>query len=363
MSINGGIFAHANVFNPDAPPRQRRELRCGDPDIHFFDTSDQVRLRLSRFKGGTKGPVLLSPGFGTSSLAFTIDTVDTNLPEYLYEHGYDVWVFDYRASPALASALTPFTLDDIALRDYPAAVAKIRQESGADTIQAMVHCVGSLTFQMAMSTGLQGVRSAVCSQLTLFSKSPTLNEVKAGLHLANFLSLAGVETVDTSYDTRSDWMDRLYDKLLRLYPTRERCNNPVCRRILFIYGEVYDHDQLNDATPAAIHEMFGPANVAPFRHITRMVNVGHIVDASGNEAYLPYVEGLRIPMAFIHGENNRLFLPEGSQKTYEYLCEKNGPQYYVRQVIPYYAHMDCFIGKHAARDVYPVVLAELEKYN
>jgi cholesterol oxidase len=36
---------------------------------------------------------------------------------------------------------------------------------------------------------------------------------------------------------------------------------------------------------------------------------------------------------------------------------------YSCHIIPEYAHMDCFIGKDAARDVYPIVLAELERAN
>ena len=90
--------------------------------MHRFVTDDGVELQLTRFRGGAKGPVILSPGFGTSSIAYTIDTTETNFPEYLYEHGYDVWVFDYRASPLLPSSGTQFTLDDMAQFEYPAAV-------------------------------------------------------------------------------------------------------------------------------------------------------------------------------------------------------------------------------------------------
>src|SRR6476659_1033872 len=108
MSISGYLA------DSDAPPRERRPLRCGEPTVYEFPTEDGVTLRLGRFHGGSKGPVILSPGFGTSSISFTIDTVDTNLPEYLFEHGYDVWVLDYRASPLLPSSDTQFTLDDIA---------------------------------------------------------------------------------------------------------------------------------------------------------------------------------------------------------------------------------------------------------
>jgi choline dehydrogenase-like flavoprotein len=172
--VYGGVFARASALNPDAPPRAHRPLRCGAGEIHDFHTKDGVRLRLTRFEGGSKGPVIVAPGFGTSALAFTIDTTETNFPEYLFERGYDVWVLDYRASPALPSASTQFTLDEVATLDYPAAVETVLGKTGAESLQIMAHCVGSVTMLMSLANGLEGVRSAVASQLTLHPRmAPT----------------------------------------------------------------------------------------------------------------------------------------------------------------------------------------------
>ena len=363
FEIYGGVLAKANVFNPDAPPRQKRPLRLSAPEVHFFNTSDGVQLRLTRYQGGVKGPVMLAPGFGTSTLAFSIDTVETNFPEYLYANGYDVWLFDYRASADLPSASTRFSTDEIATEDWPAAVAKVRELTDADTVQVVGHCIGSMSFLMAMLAGLQGVRAAVCSQLTTHPVGAALNEIKAGLRLASFLTVLGVETLNPDFDTNSKWQDYLYDALLRLYPTREHSNSPVDRRILFMYGEVYKLDQLNEATHNAIHEMFGPANLTFFQHISLILRQDHIVDQKGKDVYLPHLERLAIPISFIHGEDNAFFLPKGSEITYNLLREKNGKDLYTRHLIPGYAHMDCFMGKNASRDVFPVILEELEKGN
>jgi cholesterol oxidase len=362
QEIYGGPLAPSVVFDPDAPPRARRELRLPPPQVYRFDADDGTRLKLTRFRGGDKGPVILAPGFGTSGLAYLIDTVETNLPEYLCDRGYDVWVFDYRASPELPSSATEFTLDDIAGRDWPAAVAEVRRLTGRDSVQVMAHCVGSLSFLMAQALGLKGVRSAVSSALTLHPVPPLLNEIKSRLYLANFLYTAGVGTLSTDFSTRSDLLDRAFDRLLKLYPTRERCNSPVCRRILFMYGEVYDHDRLNAATHSAIHEMFGVANMTTFKHLTTILNAGHAVRADGADVYLAHPERFRLPITFIHGENNNLFRPEGSRQTYDFLRRENGDALYARHVIPDYAHMDCFIGKDSARDVFPVVEEALARH-
>lgn len=354
----------ASTTTAEPTPRVRRALRCGDPAVYEFPTEDGVMLRLSRFQGGSKGPVVLSPGFGTSSISFTIDTVDTNLPEYLYEHGYDVWVLDYRASPLLPSAETQFTLDDIARYDLPAVVDTVRAESGAESVQFVAHCVGSLTLLMGLGLGLAGVRSAVSSQLTLHPHSGALNQLRAGIFAAELIDAIGVDVLTTDIDDDPSWLDHLYDKALEFYPEGdEPCDRPFCRRVLFTFGESYEHDQLNDTTHDHIAEAFGEANITTLRHMTKIIRARHAVSMDGEHDYLDDVDNLRLPIAFIHGERNRLFLPAGSAETYEFLREHNGPELYTRHVIPDYAHMDCFIGKDAARDVYPLVMEELDRFN
>ncbi|MEO7421421.1 MAG: alpha/beta fold hydrolase [Ornithinibacter sp.] len=362
--VFGGVLSTPSAFEPGAAPRRRRELRCGAPEVHDFLTADGVLLRLTRYRGGAKGPVILSPGFGTSALAYTIDTTATNYPEFLYERGYDVWILDYRASPALPTSSTQFTLDDIARFDYPAAVQTVLDVTGADTVQIMAHCIGSLTMLMSIANGLQGVRSAIASQVTLHPRAGVVNQMRAGIFAADALGGLGLETLTTEVAEDPSWAERLYDTALHLYPAgEEQCGSPFCRRVMFMYGEVYDHEQLNDATHEHLHEAFGVANMETFKQITRALRAGHIVTAEGVDAYLPEVERFRMPISFIHGADNRLFTPEGSQLTYDYLCEHNGPENYSRHVIDGYAHMDCFIGKDAARDVYPVITAELDLHN
>jgi choline dehydrogenase-like flavoprotein len=347
-----------------APARERRPLRCGEPTIVELPTEDGVMLRLTRFRGGSKGPVILSPGFGVSSLSFTIDTVDTNFPEFLYEHGYDVWVLDYRASPLLPSSATQFTLDDIARYDYPAVVETVRAETGAESVQFMAHCVGSLTLLMSLCLGLTGVRSVVSSQLALHPRPGGLNALRAGIFGPEIIAAVGIDVLTTDVHDDPSWLEGLYDKALAFYPEGdEPCDRPFCRRVLFTFGESYEHDQLNEATHDHIAEAFGNANITALRHAMKMVRKHRAVSMSGDHEYLDDVGNLGLPISFIHGERNRIFVPEGTLLTYELLCDSNGPELYTRHVIPGYAHMDCFIGKDAARDVYPLVTAELDRFS
>ena len=47
----------------------------------------QFELKLTRYEGGTKGPVIMFHGIGISSGIFNRDTVETSLTEYLVQHG------------------------------------------------------------------------------------------------------------------------------------------------------------------------------------------------------------------------------------------------------------------------------------
>jgi cholesterol oxidase len=350
------------VQTADRSTSARRELRLPEAREYRIQTEDGVEVRLTRYHAGDRGPVVLSPGYGTSRNAFILDTVETNFPEFLAEHGYDIWVLDYRASPELEASKTQYTIDEIAHYDYPAALETVRSETGAESVQMVAHCVGSMSFLMAQLAGLQGVRSAVSSCLTLHPVSPPLNRLRARGRLAEIMDAIGIRRMSSTFN--SDQLDdRVLDVFLRVYPGVEHCDDHVCRRIKFMYGDVFAHDQLNDETHENLAPIFGRASAFTFRHITRMMRKGHVVDAKGADTYMPHLERLRMPITFIHGERNHLFLPEGSRRTYELLREANGDGLYRRHVIAGYAHMDCWIGKDASRDVYPLVFEELERFN
>ncbi|MEM7726106.1 MAG: alpha/beta fold hydrolase [Cyanobacteria bacterium P01_A01_bin.45] len=358
----GGIFAKSTAFNPDAPPRKQRQLRVGAPQVHYFNTSDNLRLRLTRYQGGSKGPVMLVHGFGVSSRIFSTDTIDTNLLEYLFAHGYDVWLLDYRASVELAISNNQSTGDDVALKDYPAAVDKVREITGAHTVQMVVHCFGSTTFFMSMLAGLQGVRCAVSSQIATHMRVPFMTQFNSKLHLPNLLQNLGINIFTADVETDASWLNKLLDKVLKLYPVNggKADISPVSRRISFLYGQLYELDQLNNGTYDNLHELFGVANMSGLKHLAMLVRKGHLVTADGKEKYMSNLDRLAIPITIIHGAKNNCWLPESTEITYNLLQEKNGKNLYKRHLIPNYGHIDCIFGKNAVNDVYPLILQQLE---
>jgi cholesterol oxidase len=358
----GGIAAPLKFFDESAPPRLKRPLRTCAPEVHDFNALDGVALKLTRYQGGKKGPVILSHGLGVSSLIFSIDTIGTNLLEYLYAHEFDVWLLDYRASIDLKASKGQFTGDDIALKDYPAAIQKALEVTEAKDLQMVVHCFGATTFFMAMlGQELKGVRSVVCSQTATDIVAPLPTRIKCGLHVPGVLDLLGIDSLTTSAYKGEKWYETLYDDALRLYPVGERCRNPVCARMTFMYAPLYKHENLNDLTHDCMHEMFGIASMHAFEHLALLTRTGHLVDQTGKEVYLNHLQRLRVPICFIHGAENQCFLPESTERTVKRLASVNGPGLYSRHVIPGYGHIDCIYGKNAYKDVYPLVLEHLLK--
>ncbi len=332
-------------------------------EVHSVPTSDGTEVRLTRYKFGNKGPIVLAPGYGNAARAFAIDTVPKNWVQYLGEHGYDVWLFDYRASPDLPGSFTQFTVDDIAMRDWPAAIDRVRLETGQDQVQAMGHCVGGLSLFMAIGGGMQGLRSATFSSLAGNPIPTPGNQARAHARLATLFKLLRIKRLDIEYDPKR--LDaRAIELVMKTLPFRHVYDNPIARRIYFIYGDVYDYENINQPTMTdAVPDFFGGGNMTFFEHISLMIRASEARAANGSDAYWANLENFNFPINFITGEHNKMFVPKGLQRSYDTLRRAHGPQNYSHSVIKDYAHLDLWLGTNAERDVWPTALAELEKHN
>ncbi|MFT7687476.1 MAG: choline dehydrogenase-like flavoprotein [Candidatus Azotimanducaceae bacterium] len=380
-------------------------MRRGTKDSLFVSTRP-ARLKLTRYYlkfdksnkpvilGDTK-PVVLAPGFSVKASSFATETVDVNLVDALLQENFDVWLFDYRASEDSGNKQTDFTLDDIALEDWPAAINKIQNiRDDGKPLQVVAHCVGSMSLLMSILSGelddrLEGARDdsaayirknkvsgAVCSQLTLHPVTNCLNYVKADIGMVDLLGdKMNLEGLDIRSGGKSDKEVSENQKLDTVLwnipvPEGEECKNPVCRRIFAVFGPSYKHSQLNHQTHEAMREMFGEVSLKPFEHLSSIIGDGRVENAVGKDVYLPHFDRLKLPLSFMAGSDNQLFYPETSMRTLNWLEMRNlkpgGPKIYDRHIFQGYAHMDCFIGKNASKNkedggVYWYILEQLKE--
>lgn len=319
-------------------------------------------LRLIRYRGGDKGPVLLAPGFAMSSTSFIATTTERSIGEFLCANDYDVWLFDYRSGIELPSARSEHTFDDIASEDWPAAVTHVLEVSRAESVQALGHCMGSLSLQMALLAGLQGVRSGVCSQGMVMLAPSALNRFKNAIYVGHVLAGIGIRRVTPG--KRPTLANQALDLLLRAVPMprEEHCGQALCRWINLIYGCTHRHAQLNDATHRALIDMFGVGDLTALRHVALMMKNRGAVDRHGQNVYMPHADRMAIPLLLLQGAHNYIFLPKGSERLVQWLRDRNGPGLYERKVLREYAHLDGFIGRDAHRDVFPDILDHLDRY-
>ncbi|MHC2290369.1 alpha/beta fold hydrolase [Bradyrhizobium barranii] len=362
----GGPFARTSAFDP-VIQRPKRPLRTGQPEVHFFKTVDEKNLRLTRYQGGVKGPVILSHGLGVSSQIFSIDTIETNLLEYLYTAGYDCWLLDYRASIDLPYSEEQHNADTVAKYDYSSAVDCVRRKTGRETVQMIAHCYGGMTFTMAMLSGLSHIRAAVVSQISTHAVVPWWPQrLLAFLHAPDAMNAVGMSVLDARATVDRSMRARAFDALIGfVYPfaAGDRSRSLTSRRITALYGQLYELSQLNQATLDAMPEMFGKANIAAFQQLSAIARAGHVVRADGTDDYLrdSNLRNFAIPTLFVHGALNRCFETSGTQKTLAMLSRVNGGHLYDRRVIAETGHIDCIFGKNAARDVYPAILRHLDQ--
>jgi cholesterol oxidase len=370
--IYGGVLDEPGAF-PSAPRQAPPVREPREPDgiwwcdgLRRWHADDRLGgdafLRLTRYRAGDKGPVMLATGFGMSSHSFLAPTIEKNLTEFLAECGYDIWLFDYRAGIDLPSAGTEFTIDDIALHDWPTAVRKVLDETGREDLQAFGHCVGSVSLQMAILAGLQGIRAAVCAQFPLHPASSVFNMVKSQIHTADVLGTLGAGGV--APDTRPSLRDEMLDIALRALPmpAEERCDQAVCRWVNAVYGCTHRHAQLNEATHRAINDMFGFGNIETMEHLSLMLRKGHAVTHTGGMDYFDHPERMAgTRLLLLQGMRNYIFHPAGSFRTWRWLRSQNPQGDYQRKELPGYAHLDAIVGSRAALDVYPSIAQFLDR--
>jgi hypothetical protein len=311
----------------------------------------------------TKGPVLLVHGAGVRADIFRAPTRE-NLVQYLARRGYDVWLENWRAS--IDHDPNEWTLDQAARHDHPRAVETVVEETGADSVQAVIHCQGSTSFMLSAVSGLvPQVRTVVSNAVSLHPVVPAWSRFK----LSAVVPLVGTLTdfLDPQWDGDSD--SRLGRLLYRFAEaTHHECDNPVCKQVSFYYGAgfpaLWRHENLDDATHDWLRDEFAHVPISFYRQITRGVRAGHlVVDEPGPD--LPADAATRPPetdarFAFFAGEENQCFLPESQVRTHA-AFERRQPGRHALHLLPRYSHLDVFMGKRAADDVFPLIEAELTK--
>jgi pimeloyl-ACP methyl ester carboxylesterase len=363
------IDTHPAIFS-SFPPffGVRRELKIPPLERIDFAAVDGSVLGLyhpkrdaHHLKGGGRIPVILAPGTAMTALSYCIDTVKCNIVEFLVEQGFDVWLFDWRTSPLLAAHEQPYTLDDVARCDWPAAVEKVRSLTGQDQVAVMAHCLSSPCFMLSLVRGYtdrKHVSALVASQVGLHLELTPFGRLKVNTHLDRLLP-TGEMIHEKLSQVNFQWSDAVISGLSIFIPKAYGCYNPACYRQSATFGDIILHSRLNPKTHAVMGELLPECSTGFLKDVAFWLRKNSVLKKED----FAHLDRLQLPITFISGSENRMFVPEGTARTYKLLCDKNGPENYERKVYPGFGHLDCFISDAGRTNMWPDIANALGNGN
>ncbi|KAL1897428.1 hypothetical protein Sste5346_004165 [Sporothrix stenoceras] len=322
--------------------------------------------------------MLFVPGASVDHQIFALPTIPFNTVNYFTRAGYRVFVMVPRIGQ-LTLADNNWTTYDARL-DIKAAFERIRAEYGERKVYTVAHCMGSV----ALATGLldgtipaDWLLGLSCSQVFMNPIWNAANMIKASTATRGPIGLDRVygavagSWFDCGTSPNDALVQRLLNQALRFMPTtsrRELCNSAVCHRISLVYGRCWNHGNLNEATHRQMDRFFGGINMTMLRLLMLQGSQGHVMTNAPEYKVLTTPENVQkhlkgLPIFQFVGGDNVVLSPRATEKTYEILCDTFGTDngHYRRRVIPGYGHLDCWMGRNAWKDVYPVLRAEVDR--
>jgi pimeloyl-ACP methyl ester carboxylesterase len=344
-----------------------------EKSAHPLATGDGLGLSLQRFRRADCDDVVVLVHGLTSSSDMFIMPEHRNLVGYLLDNGLtDVWCLDFRMSNRFAYNLYPnrWSLDDVALYDHPAAIAKVREVVGAEKrIHVVGHCLGSMSFAMALAAGtVTGIASFVSNSIALTPYVPTWSRIKLAIFPFILERLLDIPYVSPTwaYEPRLT-RGKLLAKLIGLF--HRECDEPACHTLSLMWGSglpaLFLHENLHEVTHRRLKDLFGGTGLGYHRHIAAMVKAGHRAVKRRRELtalpddYLAAAPAIRTPILFVAGDRNRVFT-DSNVHCYDWLRE-HGANHHELAIVPDYGHQDVFMGKQAATDTFPPMLAFIRR--
>ena len=349
-----------------------------DADIstHYYSTQDKLGLSMLRFtRAPSDDAVLIIHGLTTSTDMFIMPEHE-NLVKYLLDNGYgDVWCLDYRMSNRYPYNLTRhrYNLDDIAMLDYPPAIAKIREQIGDRRLHVIAHCLGSASFTMSLfGKAVEGITSVIANSVALSPRVPRWSKMK--LRLSPFLIeyVVGLPYLNPRW-SRDPGVTRgkIISKVNSMF--HRECDVPACHMLSLMWGSghpaLYSHDNLEEVTHIRGGDLYGPTSVHYYRHVSKMISAGNRAvkfdpkDPKYDrlpDDYFEYAEDVETPVLFMTGENNDVFAD--SNIICHQRLEEIVPGRHELHVFPRYGHQDVFMGKNCHVDIFPRLVEFMSKH-
>jgi len=398
---------------PDAPRHRPVNRLPGlvpglpPPEIHWIDVDElagaPVRMRLARYRGygrhaelaAQRPPVLLIHGYSASGTTYAHPALKPGLAPYLAKSGREVWVADLRSSAGLPTGAHPWTFEQIALADIPAAVDFIWWRSGQRQVDVLAHCMGAVMLSMALLSAektSQEIEALLrtrdgstprpdrfrCERATLQQRirrvllsqnGPVMvmsqQNIFRGYVMSYLEQLLGPLRYDFRPEPGQGLAAELLDRFLGSmpYPDGElRRENPGLKpwrstdyvatrhRMDALYGRTFSLENLSDEVLDHIDDFFGPLNLDTVSQVIHFSQHRSITNRAGRNRFVSR-QSLEQLWPFetlgLHGRDNGL-ADIATLYRVEAVMEGAGRRY---KAVAFegLGHQDCLIGKDAGR--------------
>jgi cholesterol oxidase len=344
---------------------------------HPFTTADKLGLNMTRFlRAESDDVVLLIHGLTSSSDMFFMPE-HYNLVQFLLDRGYsDVWTLDFRMSNRFTYNLSRnrINMDDVALFDFPAAIAALRAEIGRKRrLHVICHCLGSITFMMSLfGKAVTGITSVISNSVSLTPRVPAWSNIKLMLAPALCEYVVGIEYANPGWRREPGFsVGKIIATAASVF--HRECNVPECHMLSFMWGTgfpaLFRHENMHDVSHRRLGDLFGGVGFHYFRHVRKMVksdNTAVKYDKTDHryatlpDNYLQYAAEIETPVLFVTGQDNRIF------KDSNVVCfnrlQMIVPGRHQLHVFPDYGHQDVFMGKNCHVDVFPRLVEFIDSH-
>ncbi|KAK1964084.1 glucose-methanol-choline oxidoreductase [Colletotrichum sublineola] len=328
---------------------------------------------------GSAPIVFLIPGAAVDHQIFALPTIENNAVTYFRKNGYRVYSMVHRVGKTVVAQQNWTTYD--ARRDIHAALKEIRRinsiidkmdGSGPSQMTYVVaHCAGSVALASGLLDGTiprQWLSGVTASQVFMNPKFAKVNKIKASLpiSMANIYNLVQGKWFDCTSTPDDGYLQQAINQVLRFYPVGHRneiCNSVVCHRSSLVFGRLWSHQRLNEATHSQLENFVGGTSMASLSHLMYQGTHGFVTDSQNENLVTPQniarLKGLDIFL--FSGTENDVYEPENTDISFTTLSEANGGVCYERQVFKDYGHLDAWMSPTAHKDVFPRVLHHMKK--
>ncbi len=231
-------------------------------DRRYYTADDGWSAPILRLSPGASGPpVLLAHGLGGSWRDWIL-APETGLARRLVAAGHDVWLLAHRGDRDAVAPPDPrpFSVDDIATRDLPAALDLVRALTGYDQVVLLGHGFGAQLACAHLALGDIGAVSALVALGGAVELRPAASELRTAALVATLLP--------------SGWV----------LPSRRlaQVSTPLVRS-----GDDLASPDTLGAVARARMRHGGDLYGGVVRQVARWIAAGRLTDATGNVELLP----------------------------------------------------------------------------